>query len=78
MQESIKKIETGLKDLIEETKLGNEGLIVRSKVLNNLQGLIKNIQLHSQRRLTAKFQTDPAGKVEDLFARFETAMGAIK
>jgi hypothetical protein len=79
VKKSIDKINQGLFDLIIETKDGgNEALIARSKAINNIQALLKNLQLHTQRRLTSKLQPDPDGQISNLFARFTEAMEAIK
>ena len=79
MKKSIKKIEQGIYDLIQDTKIGNDNLIARSKVLNLTEALIKNLRLHTQRRLTSKLQVDQSGKVDELFKRFATAVeGVIK
>jgi hypothetical protein len=79
MKKAIAKIEQGLFDLIKDTQDGgNEQLIARSKVLNLTEALITNLKLHTQRRLTSKLNPNQGAKVEELFKRFSTAIGAIK
>jgi hypothetical protein len=79
MKKAIAKIEQGLFDLIKDTQDGgNELLINRSKVLNLTEALITNLKLHTQRRLTSKLNPNQGAKVDELFERFSTAIGAIK
>ena len=76
--QSTDKIEEGLRELIEETKTGNEDLTRRSKVFLALEGLIQNLKGHTMRRLTSKFQPDPDGQVEELFYRYNFLLGRFK
>ena len=75
---SIDRVENGLFDLVNDTKESQENLIQRSKVLEATSVLIKNLQLHSQRRLTGKLNADPDATVDKLFADFQAAVGVIK
>jgi|APSaa5957512622_1039677.scaffolds.fasta_scaffold53193_3 hypothetical protein len=74
---SIDRVENGLFDLVTDTKESEESLIQRSKVLEATSVLIKNLQLHSQRRLTGKLNADPDATVDKLFADFQAAVGGI-
>jgi hypothetical protein len=75
---STDMIEQGIRELIEETKVGNEDLTRRSKVFLALDALIFNLKGHTTRRLTGKFQPDPDGHVEELFRRYNFLLGRIK
>ena len=74
---SIDKISQGLFDLVVDTKTGEASLIQRAKVLEATALLIKNLQHHTQRRLTGKLNADPAGTVDKLFADFRAAIEVI-
>jgi hypothetical protein len=75
---SIEKIEEGIRELIEETKVGNEDLTRRSKVFLALDALIFNLKGHTQRRLTGKLQPNPDAQVEELFRRYNFLLGRIQ
>ena len=77
INQNVEQIESGLRGLIDETKVGNEALIKRSKVFFALEGLIVNLKAHTQRRLTGKFQPDPDAKLEELFRRYNGLLGRI-
>jgi hypothetical protein len=76
--QSIDKIAQGYFDLIHDTKESEENLIKRAKVLDAAAGLTKSLQLHTQRRLTGKLNSDPAATVAKLFAAFKASVEAIK
>jgi len=67
---AIGKIEDGIFDLIGATATGNESLIHRSEVLKALQGLIRTLQMSTQRRLTNKLCANPKASVDAAFEKF--------
>ena len=78
MQKSTEIIEQGLREFIEETKIGNMDLIRRSEVFEVLEALIKNLKAHTQRRLTNKMQPNPDAHVAELFRRYTYLIRRIK
>ena len=74
----IDRISQGLFDMILETKATDEDLIKRAKILDAVAILIKDIQLHTTRRLTGKLNADPDGTTNKMFAKFKEAVEVIK
>jgi hypothetical protein len=75
---SIDRIQQGFFDLIIETKTSNETLIQRAKILDAVAILIKDIKLHTRRRLSNKLSANPDKTVNKIFDKFREAVEVIK
>lgn len=79
MKNSVKKIEQGLFDLIQDTQADNEQLIARAHILKKLQSLVQTVLLSTQRRLTSKLSANPQAVLDDAFKKFNNEIdGTIK
>ena len=78
INDAVAKIETGIRELIDVTKVGNENLIKRSKVIFALEALIVNIKGFTQRRLIGSLQPNPEAQVDTFFERFHFLLRGTK
>lgn len=77
MKNATKKIEQGLHDLIQDTKIGNENLIKRATILNKLKALINTVLLSTRRRLSNKANAKPQATLDKAFEKFNTELQEV-